>query len=53
MYTQPAAEAPVTLRAPDGRLLIAVLDPDTTSSPLRRALAHLRDHSADQPGQGT
>ncbi|QKV98294.1 hypothetical protein HUT19_42010 (plasmid) [Streptomyces sp. NA02950] len=46
---QPAADQPVIVPAPDGRLLIAVLDPTSTAttSPLRRALAHPR--TAPQP----
>ncbi|MFD5881064.1 hypothetical protein [Streptomyces yangpuensis] len=54
MNAHPAADPQITLRTPDGRFLIAVLDPDVTSSPLRRALAHhLRQQPADRPGQGT
>lgn len=41
---EPAADQLATARTPDERLVIAVLDPESTetNSPLRRALAHIR-----------
>ncbi|MFZ3475320.1 hypothetical protein ACODT3_42545 [Streptomyces sp. 4.24] len=40
MTSRPASEH-IAIRVAEERLIIAVMDPHATSSPLRRALAHI------------